>query len=217
MIRQIFIATVAALALSGCISDYAYRDGPGDYYYGRPSTEYYEGYGAPYGSIGYGGYGNGYYGGGYGYPYGYNGGGYGYPRYYHPPYNNRPHRPDYGNNPGYYNRNAHGSDKIPGIIERNRGRQPAPGVGQIRQRPELRVRDSRPPPQLQRPVRTGPVLPPRGFGRDPSSSRPSAPLPQAGRAPVRTGPALPRPQTRAVTTPTPRQVRGRDFGRNQER
>ena len=117
MIRQLAIAAVSALALGGCASDYAYRSGAGDYYYGRPSVQYYDdgygygGYGAPYGSL-YGypggwtggisiGYGGGYYG-GYGSPYGspyYGGyGGYGgyypyYPPYYWHRYHNRPKPP----------------------------------------------------------------------------------------------------------------------------
>ena len=109
MIRHLAIATLAAAALSGCVTDYAYRDGVGDYYYGRPSVEYYDsGYGAPYGSVygypgggwngglsigyGYGGYG------GYGYPYGYGYYGGGYP--YYPPYwNHRPHRPHHPDRP----------------------------------------------------------------------------------------------------------------------
>jgi len=80
-------ASVLAL-LAGCVSDYRYREGAGDYYYGQPSVEYrdygYGGYGYPGGwggsigfGYGYGGYGYPY--GGYGYPYG----GYGYP--YYPP------------------------------------------------------------------------------------------------------------------------------------
>ena len=109
MIRHLAIATLAAAALSGCVTDYAYRDGVGDYYYGRPSVEYYDsGYGAPYGSVygypgggwngglsigyGYGGYG------GYGYPYGYGYYGGGYP--YYPPYwHHRPHRPHHPDRP----------------------------------------------------------------------------------------------------------------------
>lgn len=95
--KRIRIAAIlATLLLAGCVSDYAYRGGSGDYYYSRPS---YYGYGAPYSSVGYGypggwygsiGYGHGYYP-GYGY--------YGYHRpYYYPYYRpwrpHRPHRPD---------------------------------------------------------------------------------------------------------------------------
>ena len=97
MIRHLAIATLAVAALGGCVSDYTYRGGAGDYYYGRPSVEYYDyGYGAPYGSVygypggGYGGYG------GYGSPYGYYGGGY---PYYPPYYWHRPHRPHHPERP----------------------------------------------------------------------------------------------------------------------
>lgn len=89
-------AGLAAALLGGCVSDYQYRGGNGDYYYGQPSVEYrdygYGGYGGGYGypggwsgSIGYGsGYGGSSYGyGGYGSPYGYGGYG-GYP-YWRPP------------------------------------------------------------------------------------------------------------------------------------
>lgn len=78
-------AASVAVLLAGCVSDYQYREGAGDYYYGQPSVEYrdygdygYGGYGYPGGwgaSIGYGYGGYGYPYGGYGYPYG----GYGYP------------------------------------------------------------------------------------------------------------------------------------------
>lgn len=99
------VAALAAVALSGCVtSGYGYRGGTGDYYYGRTSSSSY-GYGAPYGSVGYG-YPGGWYGGlGYGYstygyypyyPYAYYGSGYGYRGPYHAPYRPRsprlPHR-----------------------------------------------------------------------------------------------------------------------------
>lgn len=98
MIRKLTLAALAAALLGGCVSTgYQYRDGPGDYYYGR-SGPAYGAYGAPYGRIGYG-YPGGLYGSvGYGYGYGYGHshirygsryyGGYypyGYP-YYYPPY-----------------------------------------------------------------------------------------------------------------------------------
>lgn len=102
MIRKLSlaVAALAAVALSGCVtSGYGYRGGTGDYYYGRSSSSYY-GYGAPYGSLGYG-YPGGWYGGlGYGYstygyypyyPYAYYGSGYGYRGPYHAPY--RPRAP----------------------------------------------------------------------------------------------------------------------------
>jgi len=127
MSRLGLVATLSALILTGCVSPYAYRAGDGgDYYYASPEVEYYDAYGMPYGTIGYGypggwygsfGYGFGYgfgsplpysrygfpywgYGGAYyGYPYGY----YGYP---YPPYvHHRPHRP-----------HPPGSDTPPGVL-----------------------------------------------------------------------------------------------------
>lgn len=85
--RLLAAATVAAAALTGCVTyDDARSRAPGGYYYGRPSVEYY---GSPYGYPYYGGgYGSGYY--GYGYPRGYYPGGY-YPAY--PVYPVRPIRP----------------------------------------------------------------------------------------------------------------------------
>lgn len=99
MIRNLTFAALAAALLGGCVSTgYQYRDGPGDYYYGRSSSAY-GAYGAPYGRIGYG-YPGGLYGGvgyGYGYPYHrygsrYYGGyyPYGHPYYYSPYYHPRP-------------------------------------------------------------------------------------------------------------------------------
>lgn len=83
MFRSALISTLALVALSGCATDYSYRNGNGDYYYGRPQVEYrhiggyggghgYGGYGA-YGGYGYGGYGHG----------GYAGYGYGRPTFYY--------------------------------------------------------------------------------------------------------------------------------------
>ena len=48
-------AALAVALLSGCTS-YGYRGGSGDYYYGRGAAAHpgYYGYGAPYGSVGYG-------------------------------------------------------------------------------------------------------------------------------------------------------------------
>lgn len=76
---------LATVMLAGCATDYNYRGGNGDYYYGQPRVEYrYQGSGGYYdGSYGgyYGGFGLGYGSGGYGYGsggYGYGSGGYGY-------------------------------------------------------------------------------------------------------------------------------------------
>ena len=106
MSRLGLVATLSALILTGCVSPYAYRAGDGgDYYYASPEVEYYDAYGMPYGTFGYGypggwygsfGYGFGY---GsplpysqYGFPYwGYGGAYYGYPYgYYGYPYYRRP-------------------------------------------------------------------------------------------------------------------------------
>lgn len=77
MFRKLFVPALAVAMLSGCVTDYSYRDGRGDYYYGRPQVEYRVIGGYGYG--GYGGYGNGsgWYG-GYGY-----GSAYGRPVYYY--------------------------------------------------------------------------------------------------------------------------------------
>lgn len=113
MIRKLSLAILAAAALSGCVtSGYGYRGGSGDYYHGRSSPAYY-GYGAPYGSIGYGtyggwygglGYGSTYYRGPYRYGHGpYYGPGYGgYYGPYYPPY--RPYRRPVVVRPGHPHR-----------------------------------------------------------------------------------------------------------------
>lgn len=212
MMRKLSIATIAAIAallLGGCVSDYAYRDGPGDYYYGRPSVDYsYYGYGAPYGSIGYGGYGGygyggygygGYSGGGlYGYPYGGYGSGYG--GYYGYPYRNghyrprhdggyeRPPRPGNGSTPTDYNRNVHGADKIHGILERNRNLpRPQPrgispgGSRQDSGRAPMSVPRGR--PGLNRGPTSSIQPPPSLLGRAPQMSAPaSRPMPQRSMA-----------------------------------
>lgn len=94
MVRKFLLPVVLAGLLGGCVTaGYDYRYGPGDYYYGQPSTEYRY-YGAP--SYGYYPYGYSR----YGYPYGYGGYsfynhyyGYGYPYYGYPYYPYRPQRP----------------------------------------------------------------------------------------------------------------------------
>lgn len=107
--RPGLLATLAALIVTGCVSTYGYRtDQGGDYYYAEPSVDYYyDGYGAPYGSIGYGYYGGWYgnvgygFGGGYtpysryGFPYNYYGYRNGYPYYLYrrPPHHRPHHRP----------------------------------------------------------------------------------------------------------------------------
>lgn len=73
MFRKALLPALALAMLSGCATDYTYRNGNGDYYYGRPQVEYRH-----IGGYGYGGYGYGY--GGYG---AYGGYGYGSPTYYY--------------------------------------------------------------------------------------------------------------------------------------
>lgn len=110
MSRLGLVATLSALILTGCVTSYTYRDGPGgDYYYAEPRVEHYDAYGYPYGSIGYG-YPAGWYGhfgfgfgympySRYGFPYGAFGYRHGYP-YGHFPYWRYTHRPPRHRPPG---------------------------------------------------------------------------------------------------------------------
>ena len=159
MIRKLLLPTVAMALLAGCVtSDYTYRGGRGDYYYGQPRTEYrYHGYGQygygyPYDSRFYG---RGYY--GYGHPYG----GY-YPAPYYPGYGGyyprppivvRPPHPGHGHTPP---RPPHERNDRDGSPWRNldevRRRQQGPGPGAVApQRVEGSAMRS-PPPPVQRHV-----------------------------------------------------------------
>src|SRR5690606_8955795 len=198
MFRHLAIL-VAAAALSGCATDYAYRGGAGDYYYGRPSVEYYDyGYGAPYGSIygypggWYGGIGYGYGAGryGYGYPYGYYGGYSAYPYwwYYTP---RRPHRPHQPHRPpqGEHPPRVTGGNLPPSRVIGNQApRSPAQvrprgGAQPMRPpRPQGPWRDrvdarppavSRPAPRVQRPATSSRPAP--GSRPAPRVSRPAPP------------------------------------------
>lgn len=106
MFRLGLLATLSVTILTGCVSSYGYRaDQGGDYYYAEPSVDYYNDYGGPYSSIGYG-YPGGWYGSfgygfgfghtpysRYGFPYGYDSHRYGYPYSYYPyPHRRPPHR-----------------------------------------------------------------------------------------------------------------------------
>lgn len=67
MLRKLLLPLLATAALAGCATDYQYRGGNGDYYYGQPRVEYrHSGPGGFYGDIGlgygYGSYGFGSYG-----------------------------------------------------------------------------------------------------------------------------------------------------------
>ncbi len=92
MLRKILLPALAIAALAGCATDYGYRGGNGDYYYGQPRVEYryyggYGGYGYGYDGYYYDRYGRPV----YGYPYGgYYGGYYGSP-YRYPYWPRRPH------------------------------------------------------------------------------------------------------------------------------
>lgn len=204
MIRKFLIAVAASALLAGCVSDYAYRGGSGDYYYGR-SSAYGYGYGAPYSSIGYG-YPGGWYGSygyGYGYPYGYYG--YGYRPYYYYPYY-RPHRPHRPHRP---------DDK------------PRPVDGPVMAGPRPAIRRAVPPPAgagyTRLPARRGdaPMVPvrPRGDGeaRPRSGGQPMVVRPRQ-QAPMRAAvPERSRPAPRAQA-PAPRAERrsGRESPRQRE-
>ncbi len=216
MIRHLAIATLAVAALGGCVSDYTYRGGAGDYYYGRPSVEYYDyGYGAPYGSVygypggwsgglnigyggGYGGYGGGYGGyGGYGSPYGYYGGGY---PYYPPYYWHRPHRPHHPERPPPVQTNPGPimSGPLPPVrVDNTTPRSPAyrlPRNGQQPIRPPSEGWSGRPdradnPPRMARPMPPA-VRQPAG-GRAPTMvERPASPPPMSRPSRPSVAPAL---------------------------
>lgn len=95
MFRKLVLPLAAAALLAGCATTapYGYRDGQGDYYYGRPSVEYRDHGVYPGGYPYYGPYRPGFYGSfRYGWPYGY----YGYPYYgrpYYRPIHGPVHRP----------------------------------------------------------------------------------------------------------------------------
>jgi hypothetical protein len=82
MFRKLLLPMLAAAMLAGCATDYRYRGGNGDYYYGSPRVEYrYQGIGGYYNGFGLDyGYGGSYYDPFgrliYGYPGGYYGGSY---------------------------------------------------------------------------------------------------------------------------------------------
>lgn len=94
MLLKLLVPALAVGLLAGCVTDYNYRDGSrGDYYYGRPSTEYryHDPYYGPYGPYSPYGYRR-----PYAYPYHY-----GPYRYYDGPYHyprqyprTRPRQPD---------------------------------------------------------------------------------------------------------------------------
>ena len=163
MLRNILLTAFAAATLAGCATDYAYRGGNGDYYYGQPRVEYR--YYGPSVYGGYGGYyGNGLYGGiGYGYPYGYGGyGGYwnspygygGYPYWYRP-------RPPHGHGGNHGGHDHHDNDSDGDHNDRkppwrNIGGALPPGERVAPDREDMRSRVRRQPMQMPA---TRPMMP----------------------------------------------------------
>jgi len=222
MVRKFLLAALSAAALAGCVTDGYYSGyggyrGGGDYYYGRPSVDYYyDDYGYPGYGYGYGGYGygHGYY--GYGYPYygGY-GGYWDYP-YYWPPYRPRPPRPDHDDDDG---------PRTGGNLPPSRAGGPQ-GAGQVPRaiaRPRLTDGVDRPawrPPGGLRPGIGGPRT--GGSGREmrvraPASSPPLAPrqvapVPRVDSRPPMSGRSMPR--ERVSRPPASRE---RDLGQEHER
>jgi hypothetical protein len=124
MFRLGLVATFSALILTGCVSTYAYRDGDGgDYYYSDPQIDYYDAYGYPYSTIGYG-YPRGWYGSiGYGYGYA--------PYLYYPPYYWHPRR---DHRPPYRHHQPSPPGSPPGVIVDPPGGDPPGGGGNFRNR-----------------------------------------------------------------------------------
>ncbi len=198
MLRTGLLCALVVIGLTGCVTDYNYRAGQdGDYYYSEPSVDYYgDGYGSPYGSIGYGS-GGGWYGSfgyqfgfgrhghgysQYGYPYWYGGYGAGYYPYYQSPYDQSPY---------YRSRNNHRPPPWRGLPPQGGvpgGNQPRPGNGRgpnvdNRDResgPWRRLGDLRPghppgPPQITRPEEqqgAQPLLRPRASREGGREDRP---------------------------------------------
>lgn len=104
MLRRVLLTMLAAAAMAGCATDYNYRGGNGDYYYGQPRVEYRDvGPSGYYGGFGLG-YGYGSYGYGYG-SYGYGSHGFGATYYY-----DRFGRLVYGYPSGYYGSTYYGGN-----------------------------------------------------------------------------------------------------------
>ncbi|MDI1252312.1 hypothetical protein [Thermomonas sp.] len=183
MLRKLLLPMLATAVLAGCATDYNYRNGNGDYYYGQPRVEYRNvGTNGYYGSFGLG-YGSG----GYGFEssyyydpfgrlvYGYPGGYYGSPYYggngwYRP----RPHRGhgDRDDHDGDDNDGGNGnhSDRPPPWRDLGRlqqrdedqsGYRNRDDNGDYRQRPIRRPRQEsllEAPPRQQRPAPSAPVI-----------------------------------------------------------
>jgi hypothetical protein len=178
MLRKLLLPVLAIAALAGCATDYRYRDGNGDYYYGQPRVEYrYLGAGGYYGDFGLG-YGYGGYGSGLGYYYDPFGRlVYGYPGRYR--YGNDWRRPRSGHGDGH---GDHDHDHDHDGDHRDRP-PPWRDLNGLRQREgnenDFRNRDDRERPMRRqgaeapfRPQRTTPSAPPiRQRSESPSPSR----------------------------------------------
>lgn len=205
MFRKLLLPALAIATLAGCATGYSYRDGSGDYYYGRPSVEYRH-----YGGIGYGGYGGYGYGGFgifggsysldvfgrplYGYPYGYYGRPtFGYP-YWHAP--RPPHRPGQGHG-GHDGGGHHGPPPAHGDYRPGR-KPPWRDLGRIHQRgegeginprragqPDARPMTQRAPP----PVRSSAPV-----NRERRESRPASAMPRGSGSGERSRARSARPQ-----------------------
>src|SRR5690606_33537768 len=229
MIRKLLIPLLAAVALSGCVSDYYHRGGGGgDYYYGSPGYSGY--YGAPYSSLGYGydgwyggvGYGHGYgryapyrrhygYGGWYGSPF------YGYspwPSYYYPYYPRPRPRPDHEPPPPTAERGT-GGNLPPRRQVAPQPQHAAPSLGPQRRmqsqplrRPSMPVAPmAAPQPRMQQRRSAQPLAPAPSMRAPAPASVPrmDRPAPRMQSAPVR---ATPRPAPRMERrTPTDRDRR----------
>ena len=184
MFRKLLLPLLATAALAGCATDYQYRGGQGDYYYGQPRVEYrHSGPTGFYGDIGLS-YGSGFGFGGYGYGFGasyfYDRYGrlvYGYPsRYYG--------SPNYGHGDRYPNRppRGHGDadnhqDRLPPWRDLGQLQRPKPDEDgyrgrEDRQRPIRRSQqESYPdtPMRTQRSPATAPAIRERGERSQPSS------------------------------------------------
>lgn len=213
---RLLTALLAAAALGGCTT-YGYSggsgSGPGGYYHGRPTVDYYGPYGGSYGygypSYGYPAYGASsfWYGRSY-YPRHYGGH---YPYYPVRPNHPRPPRPDQGGQPG-------GSGDRPPPWRMPDGRYRDSGSVMVPSHAEPRVQAPSQPLGIQqgRPEGRGGIVPRPNIQRDPRSEG-GVERSMGGQTPARAAPrSEPRPQPmRRVETPA-RESRATDSQREIE-
>ncbi len=184
MLRKLLLPMLATAALAGCATDYQYRGGNGDYYYGQPRVEYrHLGPSGYYGGIGFG-TGTGFGGVGYGATYFYDRYGrlvYGYPRsYYGSPYYGgngwyRPRPPhDHGDRDDHDDPNETRSERPPpwrdlGGLQQRDADENGYRNEEDRQRPTRRPRQAS-GPETMRPQASGATAP-ASRERSESSSR----------------------------------------------